>query len=335
MSGNGGPPKAWDDAVLGLSDDDFTELLGGDREEPGREPPRIVGEVAKLCQPVLADLTMAKARWDTSDAIATGFSSLDHVCRDEGGGKGLAKGWHVVFAAKSGAGKSIFGLNVAAHAVQAGHDVAYLSLEMSEAQLATRFAAIATHTPIRALEPGRTFDMTRALAADDAIQEFDGALYVVTGLSDVDDCAAAIEDLSRRGVALVIMDYIQLAWTRHAKNILERTTEASHTIRKLAKRHGFVSLALSQLKMRGKEGASDRKPSMHDLYGGAPLENDADLVVLLDHSSYAVSGQRGDVDMVVDKNRHGPTATVPVHIDFTTLRWTERFEPSALDPEAT
>jgi hypothetical protein len=34
------------------------------------------------------------------------------MCRDEGAGIGLARGWHVTLAARSGAGKSILGGNI-------------------------------------------------------------------------------------------------------------------------------------------------------------------------------------------------------------------------------
>ena len=71
----------------------------------------------------------------------TSGCSWNRRCRDEGGGVGLAHGWHVTIAAKSGTGKSILALNIAARAIECGERVAFLSLEMSRAQVATRAAA--------------------------------------------------------------------------------------------------------------------------------------------------------------------------------------------------
>lgn len=280
-------------------------------------------------------LTMAKTRWDASMVVPSGFPALDRICRDEGGGCGLAKGWHVVFAAKSGAGKSVMGLNLAANAVKAGHDVGYLSLEMSKAQLVTRFAAIVSGKPIQELEPGPRFDLMVATEADVAVADQPGKLFVADELSTVGDLVSVMrqlapdEDGGGRGVTLFITDYIQLAWTDSADTMLARTTEASHQLRRTAKRLKVVSVALSQLKMRGIERGT--KPSMHDLYGGAPLENDADLVILFDHTSYVRTERTASATMIVDKNRHGPTVTVPLHIDYESLRWTEQFSPSPLD----
>ena len=69
------------------------------------------------------------------DAVETPFPTWNRMCRDEGGGQGLAKGWNVIVAADTGGGKSVLGLNMASHAFKTGAKVCYVSLEMSDTQL--------------------------------------------------------------------------------------------------------------------------------------------------------------------------------------------------------
>jgi len=66
------------------------------------QPGRIRRHLEELKQPV--------------DAIATPLPMWNQQCRDEGGGVGLALGWHVIVAGSTGHGKSIMALNMAAEA---------------------------------------------------------------------------------------------------------------------------------------------------------------------------------------------------------------------------
>ena len=103
-------------------------------------PGRIRRHLEELKQPV--------------DAIATPLRTWNEQCRDEGGGVGLAMGWHVIVAGSTGHGKSLMAINIAAEAIKAGECVAFMSLEMSTAQLASRLYAILTGTDVRLIERG-------------------------------------------------------------------------------------------------------------------------------------------------------------------------------------
>ena len=88
------------------------------------------------------------------DAVPTHLPGLNALCRDDGGGKGFARGWFVTLAGNPGFGKSAMALNLASRAQTAGESVGYISLEMSATQLAARFYAIHSGTPIAQLERG-------------------------------------------------------------------------------------------------------------------------------------------------------------------------------------
>jgi hypothetical protein len=115
-----------------------------------RLPPTVIFD------PIIGDtLDRIKARkLEPIDAVPTMLPTWNAHCRDSGGGVGLARGWHVTVGAKSGRGKSLIALNLAAAAVVYGERVAFISLEMTQEQLATRFLAIMSGVTIRDLEQG-------------------------------------------------------------------------------------------------------------------------------------------------------------------------------------
>lgn len=261
------------------------------------------------------------------DAVPTPFPAWNAACRDEGGGEGLARGWHVVVAGKSGSGKSVLALNMAAAALRAARQVCYLSLEMSQTQLVTRLVAIMTGYRIRALERGRTYDARIAETAHSDFETINTGCIVVNRhpIQSLADIATVFRKMARSegSFDVFITDYLQLAWAGTAKSMLENITEVSHTIRGLAHELGVVSIALSQYN-RATSANKDERPTPEGLMGGSPLENDADQVALLDHTSYERSGQQSATGkLILGKNRHGPLLDIPVHFNYETLQITE------------
>ena len=68
------------------------------------------------------------------------------------------------------------------------------------------------------------------------------------------------------------------------------------------------------------------RPTIHDLMGGSAIENDSDQVLLLDHTSIQRTPaplDGWDADLLLAKNRHGPSVSVPIRFDTRTLRFRE------------
>lgn len=260
------------------------------------------------------------------DAVPTPFPSWNGACRDEGGGEGLAMGWHVVVAGATGAGKSLLALNLAAEAVRNGRAVCYLSLEMSQTQLVTRLVAIMTGYAVRSLERGRTYDPAVAKTANSdfvtMIGHSGGSIRVnrhpLQKFTDIDLVFGYYTE--RDPCEVFVVDYLQLAWTGAAKGMLESITEISHGIRARAQERRVVSIGLSQFNRQTSANKQDR-PRVEGLMGGSPLENDADQVLLLDHTSYDRQGGSGaQAKLLLAKNRHGPQVEIPVEWDYRTLQ---------------
>lgn len=277
------------------------------------------------------------------DSVPTPIPSWNSRCRDAGGGRGLARGWHITVGANTGNGKSLLALNLAAEAIRHGERVGFVSLEMSQIQLVTRLLAIVSGLPVRKLEQGDYFDTATWRDAGRVVQEIydrtGGVVYVnrapLVKLSDVTDCMRQQYEVN--GCRYMIVDYLQLAWTGKARNIFEAVQEVSHAIRSTARELNVISVGLSQF---NRETSNNREspPTPQGLMGGSPLENDSDQVLLLDHSQVTRDKlmDTSRTALLLAKNRHGGATEIPVEWNYRTL--TLRELPSTIntvlpDPE--
>lgn len=274
------------------------------------------------------------------DAVPTPILTWNTHCRDDGGGVGLARGWHIVVGANTGTGKSILALNLAAKATEHGERVAFVSLEMAQKQLATRFLALATGRTVARLEQGAGFDAeywrgaTRDLT--ERYERTGGALYTnrkrMSKLSDI--VGAMRYQFEVNGCRYQIVDYLQLARTAsRSSELYAAIEEVSNTVRDTAADLGVVSIGLSQF---NRQTSNDRQnpPTPQGLMGGSPLENDADQVVLLDHSQFHRDPLTNSVRtrLMLAKNRHGGQAVIEVRWTYRDLSIAEIGAPGAIAP---
>jgi len=212
-------------------------------------------------------------------------------------------------------------LNLVAAALQKQEQVLYLSLEMTRRQLQNRMAAILTRTPVNALEKGDSQDTERMLEAGRLLVHADTS-PLWTNPEPENALARLVDtmlDYQSRGCRLFVLDYLQLI--RGAKNerdLYDRVTEVSMTLRQFASSRSAIILALSQL---NRQATSQRveAPMIHQLAGGSPLENDSDQVVILDHTRYQQLGDRARTWLILGKNRHGPTGQIAIEWDYRYL----------------
>ena len=259
------------------------------------------------------------------DVVPTPFPSWNTCCRDEGGGEGIARGWHILIGGNSGFGKSLLAINLAAHAVKNGEKVGIISLEMSKPQCMTRFMAVFSGASIRKLEWGHNYCKETAFTAKSLIEENhdrNGGVLLTNEkpMSSLADIVASIRYLHEyEGCGYFITDYLQLAWAGNAQNATDRITEVSHAIRGEAVDLGVVSVGVSQFN-RSISGAKE-SPVIQGLMGGSALENDSNQVLLLDHTTYTETGEHSAIiKLLVAKNRHGSRGEVPLMWDYSTLQ---------------
>jgi replicative DNA helicase len=222
-------------------------------------------------------------------------------------------------------------LNIAEHAsIKDGQTVGFFSLEMSREQLF-----------IRLLTSVARIDAHRLMTGAVGQRDYEGLSQAVGVLSDarlfIDDTPGLgvleMRAKSRRlaaehGLGLVVVDYLQLMTGRGRFD--NRTLELaaiSRSLKGLAKELRVPVVALSQLS-RAPETRSDHRPLLSDLRESGALEQDADVVLMLyraDMYADAKPEEEGKAELIIAKQRNGPTGTV--HLAF--LKQHTRFEDLA------
>ena len=259
------------------------------------------------------------------DAVPTPLPGWNTLCHGGGGGIGIARGWFITIGANTGSGKSLFALNLASHAIQHGEVVTFVSLEMGRSELATRLLSIVSGEPVVELEQGAHFSQdsyTRAAKALDAVRERTGGHVLVNRrpLSKLADVTALIKYHAEvHGSRYFIVDYMQLAWTANSASIYDRMEMVAHALRDTAQTLNVTLIGLSQFNRQTSAARSER-PVAQGLMGGSAIENDSHQVLLLDHSRMVRTGLQGDSWLIMDKNRHGSLADIPIRWDYRTLR---------------
>ena len=141
-----------------------------------------------------------------------------------------------------------------------------------------------------------------------------------------------VDALKAEGSKLIMVDHLQLVKAdQGAREIAAAATEVSEALREYAHKNSTCIIGLSQLN-RTASSQRDKRPTMHDLWGGTSMESNANQVMLIDHSRQ----EQGDARhllrtyLLLDKNREGPARLdIPVEVNFKSGVWRQA-EPDEL-----
>lgn len=247
-----------------------------------------------------------------ADAVETGYLDLD-------AGLSVRPGQLIVVGARPGIGKTTFGMDVARHVGnRLQQPVYFLSLEMSRNELMKRMISAEARVPLhsilhhRADKPLLTDgDWVRIAKATELIGQ-SGIVIDDTPGAGLAHIRARLRHMQRHGgVRLAVIDYLGiLATPGRQENRQQAVAELTRGLKLLAREIGIPIFLLAQLN-RQVEGRSDRRPVPSDLKDSGAIEADADVVILL-HREDAYdreSPRAGEIDLIVDKSRHGPQFT--------------------------
>lgn len=242
--------------------------------------------------------------------LSTGFRELDRLTG------GLRGGQMIVVAGRPSLGKSTLGLDLArAAAITQTAPTVYFTLEMDTGSVTTRLLSAEANVPLTALDRGNlNHDQWRLLA--------DAAARLARAPLFIDDTAqltlASLRSKCRKikhqyGLGLIVIDYLQLLESpRRPESRQAEVAELSRGLKLLAKELAAPVVAMSQLN-RGVETRADRRPLLADMRESGAIEQDADLVLFVHRDeAYDRDLRPGEADLIVAKNRQGPTGTATV-----------------------
>lgn len=295
--------------------DQFVEQLRADLDKAsaGSQPARKVTMFVD-------DLQEAMDAWSepAPPTLSTGISDLDDML-----GGGLRGGHLCIIGARPGVGKSVAAAVVAPAVAERGVGVLWASLEMSKREvagrIATNYAGILLDRLNRHQISQHEWEKLSALrsrAYDWPLRVDDSAM---TGLTRLRSMA---RDMARKpnGLGLIVIDYLQLmaaADTKVPRH--EQVASLSRGLKIIAREFDVPVVALAQVG-RGSTQRSDTRPRMSDLRESGQIEADADEIIMLHRGEPGPGGEpqtatadtpgTGEIDFIIEKNRHGSQGTV-------------------------
>lgn len=279
--------------------------------------------------------------------LTTGLRDLDKSI------SGLHKSDLIIIAGRPAMGKTTAALNIAfnaANAITANRAnkkykgaVIFFSLEMSASQLAAKVLSSQAKIPASSMRNGTLTDpeFLRLSQYSDALSNVPLMVDDTPGMS-VPMMRARARRIARKhgGVALIVIDYLQLMQSptmRKNDSRVNELSEITRGLKMLAKELDVPVIALSQLS-RSVESRDDKRPLLSDLRESGSIEQDADIVMFTYREEYYLQGRdpsestndhsekftlnktdnwrkrmdaaRGKAELIIGKNRHGKPETI-------------------------
>jgi len=263
--------------------------------------------------------------------VPSGFTDLDKMTA------GLHGGELIIIAARPSMGKTAFSLNVASHmALRAKRAVAYFSVEMGKESLMMRLLAGESKISMGELRNGRIQDASwpKLIQAAGLISESKLFIDDTSGISPFEIRARCRRLKAQHGLDCIMIDYLQIMQLKQKVDSREReVSEISRSLKAIAKELNVPVIALAQLN-RGVEGRSDRRPMLSDLRESGSIEQDADVIMMLYRDDYYDKDdqdKQGHAEVIIGKQRNGPTGTVKLRFDAKTNKFRDA-DPESISP---
>ncbi len=252
----------------------------------------------------------------------------------------------IIIAGRPSMGKTAFVMNCAMNAAagidgEPGFPVLVFSLEMGKQSLMERLICSEARVQSDRLRTGNLLDRDWVNIAASASRIAEAPLLIDDRGSPT---LMEIRSKCRRWRAdpqyfppgcetlgMVVIDYLQLIAGSGRESREREVSEISRGLKALAKELHLPVVALSQLS-RECEKRNDKRPMASDLRESGQIEADADLIcfVYRDEVYNKESPDRGIAEIIIGKQRNGPTDTVRL----TFLREYTRFENLSTRAEA-
>jgi len=283
----------------------------------------------ELIWPTMERIEQLQSGAGAVTGVPSGFVDLDRLTA------GFQRADLVIVAARPSMGKTAFILNAIQHAaIEHSIGVGIFSLEMSKDQLVQRLLCSEGLVDAQRLRRGQLRD-------DDYPKLARAAGLLGTAPIWIDDSAAitplAMRSKARRlktehNIGMIVVDYLQLM--QGPADVESRQQEISYisrSLKALAKELDVPVVALSQLSRAPDQRAGDHRPQLSDLRESGAIEQDADVVIFIyrqemydgptDKDGNSIEGL---AELLIGKQRNGPTGIVPVYFKKEYTRFDNR-----------
>jgi replicative DNA helicase len=229
---------------------------------------------------------------------------------------GYNEGDLIVVAGRPGMGKTAIALTLTKEFAQIGGKALFISLEMSNEQLAKRYISLIGDIANWKIRNGQ-------LRENEILQVCDIANSQTIEFFIDDDVDSRIGQIkakaklhkSTKGLNLLVIDYIQLIKGTKT-NREQEIAEISRTLKLLAKELKITVMILAQLSRKSEERA-DKRPMLSDLRESGAIEQDADIVMFPFRPMYyeQEKPEMEEAELIIAKNRNGECVTIPTYFE--------------------
>ncbi len=238
---------------------------------------------------------------------------------------GFQKSDLIVIAARPSMGKTALALCIARNAaVESGIPVGFFSLEMSKEQLAMRLLCAEAKVDSHKIRTGflSQNECAKMLTAAGAFMDVPIYIDDTAAISALELRAKARRMMADRGLGLVVVDYLQLMKGRESERREQEISDISRSLKALAKELNIPVIALAQLNRKVEE-RTNKRPLLSDLRESGAIEQDADVIAFIyrDEVYNAASPDKGTAEILVSKQRNGPTGEIKLSYINTYTRF--------------
>ena len=294
--------------IIDLVNQAESDLYGVSKQGSGEDYVPLFDSI----EDAVKQMEIAQKRGGEMVGVPTGFAELDDMTH------GLHPGQLIILAARPAVGKSTLALDIArTAAIKHNKPVIFFSLEMGRAEIAMRLLSAESRIYLQNMRKGSLSDNDWSRIASVRGEINSAPLYIddSPNMTLVEIRAKCRRLAKRVGLEMIVIDYIQLMTSgKKVESRQQEVSEFSRALKLLAKELGVPVIAISQLN-RNSEKSENKKPELSHLRESGSLEQDADVVVLLHREDIGNKehARAGEADLIVAKQRNGPTGTVVVN----------------------
>ena len=246
-----------------------------------------------------------------------------------------------VIAAFTSVGKTALAMNISVNVAKEGNAVAYYSLEMGKAELASRVISKEAQIPASVLMNKPLAEFQKSDFAYAAANNRNLPIYIDENSTiSFDSTINSIRTMVKsKGVKLAVIDYLQI-YTQVSENVEASLASMARGAKNIAKECGIAVILLSQL------NRSDSHPSIKMLRGSGQIEESADNIVLIDrpdaYPDNKVKKYIGEFEdepvtntakLILEKGRGVGTGCALVGFDGSFTRFYERDDNTAISEQ--
>jgi len=250
--------------------------------------------------------------------IPTGLQALDEILG----------GWHdsdlTIIGGRPAMGKTAFLGGLIEAAANAGKRPGVISAEQPAVQLALRRLSLVSSVAASKLRSGQfeDEDWTRLQAGmADAIGR-DMWIYDRSAVTLDELVGIARKWKHTHGIGCLFIDYAQRISVPRADRVTE-VSQVARGMKNLARDLQIPVIALAQVVKTVDQRQGDKRPNAGDLANSDELTREADQILMLyrDEVYNRDSPDKGMAEVLIEKNRHGPTGFKKVRFLDQTMRF--------------